>query len=60
MMLRIPTPPPTNVNAAAAVAATASAITTSSGGMPIAVIGLKLIGAMIPNVVAPLKNQFRI
>jgi hypothetical protein len=52
-MSRIPTPPPTNVAAAATAAATAntSAIMMSPGGMPVAVIGLKLIGKMIPNIV---------
>jgi hypothetical protein len=53
-MLQIPTPPPTNVNAAATATianANASAITTSPGGMPVAVIILKLIGVMIPNAV---------
>ena len=51
----IPIPPPMNVNAAAAAAAAfanASAITTSPGGMPAAVIGLKLIDATILNVIA--------
>jgi hypothetical protein len=53
-MSRTPSPPPTNVDAAAAAAAAAnaSAITTSPGSTPVAAIGLKLIGAMIPNVVA--------
>ena len=51
----IPIPPPMNVNDAAAAAAAfanASAITTSPGGMPAAVIGLKLIDATILNVIA--------
>jgi hypothetical protein len=54
-MLQISTPPPTNVDVAATAAAAtanASAITTSPGSMPVAVIGLKLIGVMIPNVAA--------
>jgi hypothetical protein len=57
-MSRTPTPPPTIVDAATATTATAaatanaSAITTSPGSMPVAAIGLKLIGTMIPNVVA--------
>jgi hypothetical protein len=54
-VLQIPTPPPTNVDAAAAdatIAANASAITTFSGGMQVAVIGLKLTGATILNIVA--------
>jgi hypothetical protein len=50
-MLQIPTPPPTNVATAATAAENASAITTSPGGTPVTVIGLKSIGAMIPNVV---------
>jgi hypothetical protein len=49
-MLQIPIPPPSNVNAAAA--ANASAITMPPSGMPVAVIGLKLIGATILNVLA--------
>jgi hypothetical protein len=53
MVLQTPSPPPTNVNAAAAAtAANTSAITTSPGSMPVAAIGLKLIGMMIPNVIA--------
>jgi hypothetical protein len=53
-MSRILTPPPTNVDAAAAaaVAVNVSAITTSPSSMPVAVIGLKSIGATIPNVLA--------
>jgi hypothetical protein len=54
-MSRIPTPLPTNIDAAAAAAtaaANASAITTSPGGTPVAVIGLKSIGAMILNIIA--------
>ena len=52
-MSRILSPPPTNVDAAAATtAANASTITASPGSMPVAVIGLKSIGATIPNVVA--------
>jgi hypothetical protein len=53
-MLGIPTPPPTNVNATAIATATAanvSAITKSPNSTPVVVIGLKSIGAMIPNVV---------
>jgi hypothetical protein len=52
-MSQTPTPPPTNINAAATAtvaAANASAIMTSAGSMPVAVIGLKLIGMTIPNV----------
>jgi hypothetical protein len=56
MMSRTLSPPPTNVDAAAAAAAAAaanaSAITMSPGSMPVTAIGLKLIGAMITNVVA--------
>jgi hypothetical protein len=51
----IPIPPPMNTNAAAAAAAAfanASAITTSPGGTPAAVIGLKMIDATILNVIA--------
>ena len=46
-------PPPTNVDAITAAATTtnASAITTSPSSMPVAAIGLKLIGATILNVV---------
>jgi hypothetical protein len=54
MMLQILTPPPANVDATAAATtatANASAIMTSPGGTPVAVIGLKLIGATIPNIV---------
>jgi hypothetical protein len=52
-MLRIPTPPPTNVDATdAAVAVNTSAIRTPPGSTPAAVIGLKLIGATVPNDVA--------
>jgi hypothetical protein len=53
-MSRIPTPPPTNVDATTATATTVnvSASTTSPGSTPAAVIGLKSIGATIPNVVA--------
>ncbi len=55
MMLQTLSPPPTNVDATAATTsatANASAIMTSPGSTPVAAIGLKLIGAMIPNVVA--------
>ncbi len=53
-MLQISTPPPTNLVAAAAATATAnvSTITMSPGSTPIAVVGLKSIGAMNPNVIA--------
>jgi hypothetical protein len=53
-MLQTPTPPPLHVDAAttAAAAANKSAIMTSSGGTPVAAIGLKSIGATILNVLA--------
>jgi hypothetical protein len=53
-MSQIPTPPPTNVDAAAAAAAATngSAITTSPGSTPVAVISLKSIDMIFPNVVA--------
>jgi hypothetical protein len=63
-MLQIPTPSPMNVDAtlpAAAATANVSTITTSPGGMPVAVIGLKLIGVtiqtLLPKIVGEAARQ---